>query len=61
MCLDQGSFLLVRGDNESSLEHVATLLPGAAGLKLVDVYGQSREIPGTVEEIDLLNRRIVLA
>jgi predicted RNA-binding protein len=61
MCLDQGSFLLVQGDDEASLEHVATLLPGAAGLKLVDVYGQSREIPGTIEEIDLLNRRMVLA
>ncbi|AMV73169.1 hypothetical protein JCM30471_15780 [Desulfuromonas carbonis] len=61
MCLDHGSFLLVQGDKETPLEHVATLLPGTGNLRLVDVYGKMREIAGTIEEIDLLNRRIVLA
>lgn len=61
MCMDIGPFFLIRGDEEISLENVSSVLAGKAGLKLVDVYGQSREIPGSIIEIDLLNRRIVLA
>lgn len=61
MCLDHGSFLLVRGEDETSLEHVATLLPGGEGLRLVDVYGKTSAIEGRIEEIDLLNRRIVIS
>lgn len=61
MCLDNGAFLLVHGDGELSLEHVASVLTVAGGLKLVDVFGKSREIAGTIEEIDLLNKRIVVA
>lgn len=61
MCLDNGTFLLVYSDGELSLEHVASVLPVAGGLKLVDVFGKSREIAGVIEEIDLLNKRIVVA
>ncbi len=61
MCLDNGTFLLVHGGGELSLEHVASVLPVASGLKLVDVFGKSREIAGAIEEIDLLNKRIVVA
>ena len=60
MCLDNGTFLLVNGTEEISLEHVASILPAAGGLKLLDVFGKSREIKGSIEEIDLLNKRIVI-
>lgn len=61
MCMDQGAFVLISGDEEITLENIASLLPTATGLKLVDVFGKSREVNGKLEEIDLLNRRIVLA
>jgi len=61
MCLDHGPFLLVHGEEETPLEHVATLIPTATSLKLIDIYGKSRTIDGTIEEIDFLNNRIVLA
>ncbi len=61
MCLDPGSFRLIAGEEERNLEHVASILPTAAGLKLVDAFGKIEEIAGAIEEIDLLNRRIVLA
>ena len=61
MCLDHGSFLLVAGDEETSLEHVASVLPTGGRLKIVDIFGQTREVDGQIGEIDLLNRRIVLA
>ena len=61
MCLDHGSFLLVRGEEETPLSHIAAILPGNGCLRLVDVYGKTSEVPGSIEEFDLLNRRVVLA
>lgn len=61
MCLDHGTFLLVRGEEEIPLQDVASILPGEGRLRLVDIFGKIREVPGAVGEIDILNRRIVLA
>lgn len=61
MCMDTGTFLLICNGEETSLEHVATLIPGSKAIKLIDIFGKSTEIVGTIEEIDLLNKRIVLA
>ena len=61
MCFNEGSFLLVQGDNESSLDNVATIIPGEKSLKMIDTYGKTSEIAGTIEEIDFLNNRIVLS
>lgn len=60
MCFNDGSFLLVQGDDQSSLENIATVIPGPDALKLIDIYGKTSEIPGLIEEIDFLNNRIVL-
>lgn len=60
MCFNDGSFLLVQGDKESSLDHVATIIPGENSLKMIDVYGKTNEVTGKIEEIDFLNNRIVL-
>ena len=61
MCFNEGSFLLIQGDNESSLDNVATIIPGDNSLKTIDVYGKTNEIVGKIEEIDFLNNRIVLS
>jgi len=61
MCLDQGPFLLVRGDTETSLENISSLMLLDGGVKLIDVFGKAEEVSGCIDEIDLLNRRIVLA
>lgn len=60
MCFNQGSFLLVQGESETSLDNVATVIPGKNALKLIDIYGKTSEIAGSIEEIDFLNNRIVL-
>ena len=60
MCMDQGPFLLVHGDQEESLAEVNSLLATSGGLKLIDVFGKTRELSGRIVEVDLLNRRIVL-
>lgn len=61
MCLDYGPFKLVTGEEEISLENVASLLVVANGFKLIDNFGKSRHIEGSLSEIDLLNQRIVMA
>lgn len=60
MCIDNGPFLLVQGDQEESLAEINSILVLADGLKLVDVYGKTRTITGKISEIDLLERRIVI-
>ncbi|MBE0501553.1 MAG: CooT family nickel-binding protein [Desulfuromonadales bacterium] len=60
MCLNQGAFVLITGDEEKSLENVATLIPGATSLRLIDIYGKTSNIEGVIDEIDFLNNRIVL-
>ncbi|HAD05201.1 MAG: hypothetical protein A2091_07360 [Desulfuromonadales bacterium GWD2_61_12] len=61
MCMDMGPYFLIRGDEEISLENVSSVIAGNGKIKLVDVYGKTEELAGAVAEIDLLNRRIVLA
>jgi predicted RNA-binding protein len=60
MCLNDGHFLLVQGDRETALEDVASLLVLNDKVRLVDVFGKHRDIDATIQEIDLLNNRIVL-
>ena len=61
MCFNDGSFLLVQGEDETSLDNVATIIPGGDSLKMIDIYGKTSEIAGSIEEIDFLNNRIVLS
>ena len=60
MCLNDGHFLLVQGDQETALQDVASLLVVNDKVRLVDVFGKHRDIDATIQEIDLLNSRIVL-
>jgi predicted RNA-binding protein len=58
--MNDGHFLLVQDENESHLDDIAAILPTAGKLRLVDVFGKQREIVGNIQEIDLLNKRIVV-
>ncbi len=60
MCLDYGPFKLISGDEETSLENVASLLVQQTGVKLIDNFGKTELIAGQITEIDLLNQRIIL-
>ncbi|TYO97079.1 putative RNA-binding protein [Geothermobacter ehrlichii] len=61
MCLDNGPLMLVRGETERQLDNIASLLPKDGSITLIDVFGKKEQIEGVIEEIDLLNNRIVLA
>lgn len=60
MCMNDGHFLLVQGERETHLDDISSILPAAGKLRLVDVFGKTREITGDIQEIDLLNKRIVV-
>lgn len=60
MCMDHGPFLLLRGDEQIALDDVSSIVVTGNELKLIDVFGKTRTVPGTIGEIDLLNQRIVL-
>ncbi|MDT8441528.1 MAG: CooT family nickel-binding protein [Desulfuromonadales bacterium] len=59
--MNDGPFLLIEGDRQTALDDVASLLVRDGQLRLVDVFGKQRDLAGSIQEIDLLNRRIVLA
>ena len=61
MCLNNGHFLLIQDDQETVLEDVASLLVMNVKVRLVDVFGKHRDVDAAIQEIDLLNSRIVLA
>jgi predicted RNA-binding protein len=60
MCVDHGPFLLVQGEQEESLAEISSILVLADGVKLVDVYGRSRILRGTIREINLLEHRVII-
>lgn len=60
MCMNDGHFLLVQDDSHTHLDDIAAILPLAGKLRLVDVFGKQQEIVGAIQEIDLLNKRIVV-
>ncbi len=60
MCLNDGHFLLVQGDRETALQDIASLLVVKDKVRLIDVFGKHRDIDASIQEIDLLNNRIVL-
>ena len=61
MCLNDGHFLLVQDDQETALVDVASLLMINGKLRLIDVFGKHHDIDAAIQEVDLLNNRIVLA
>jgi predicted RNA-binding protein len=61
MCLDYGPFKLVKEEEETDLENIATILVQNDGLKMIDSFGKVSQFAGQISEIDLLNQRIVLA
>lgn len=61
MCLNDGPFLLIQGSEETPLEDVASLMVTDNRIRLIDVFGKQRDLDGVIQEIDLLNQRIVLA
>jgi predicted RNA-binding protein len=59
MC-ESTAFMKKNGDEEMLLEDVAMLKPEGSKIILTNVLGETKEIEGTVDHIDLMNHKIVL-
>ncbi|MHB1399291.1 MAG: CooT family nickel-binding protein [Trichloromonadaceae bacterium] len=59
--MDHGSFVLINGDREISLENISSVTIVGNELRMIDIFGKTSDLDGRISEIDLLNRRIVLA
>ena len=60
MCMDTGPFELVRDDSVTPLAEAASIVQTDQGLFMIDLLGNKQPLAGTLSEIDLLNRRIIL-
>jgi len=60
MCMDTGPFELAFNDEITPLAEAASIVQTDQGLVLIDLLGNKQPLQGTLAEIDLLNRRIVL-
>jgi predicted RNA-binding protein len=59
MC--QSSVYIKEGEDERLvLGEVALIRPTAGGLYIEDILGRSREIPGRIQLIDLMNHRVIV-
>ena len=59
MC-ESTAFLMKDTGEEKLLEDVVMLKPEGSKIILTSVLGETKEIEGTVDHIDLMNHRIVL-
>ena len=59
MC-ESTAFLKKNGDEEKLLEDVVMLKPKGSKIILTSVLGETKEVEGAVDHIDLMNHRIVL-
>lgn len=59
MC-ESTAFLKKNGDEEKLLEDVVMLKPEGGKIILTSVLGETKEVEGAVDHIDLMNHRIVL-
>jgi predicted RNA-binding protein len=59
MC-ESTAFLKKNGDEEKLLEDVVMLKPEGSKIVLTSVLGETKEVEGAVDHIDLMNHRIVL-
>lgn len=60
MCMDTGPFELTYGDDTTPLAEAASIIQTDQGLVLIDLLGNKQPLEGSLAEIDLLNRRIIL-
>jgi len=60
MC-EANAYVAVNGSEDLVMESLDRVEPQPDGaFLLVDIFGKQREITGAIQEIDLLNKRIVV-
>ncbi len=60
MC-QAAAYLLSEGEEVLLLDDVVSIVPGADGIRMVNLFGEERTVHGSIKQIDLLAHRVVIA
>lgn len=55
------AYLLSEGKEVLLLEDVVSIVPGADGIRMVNLFGEERTVQGSIKQIDLLSHRVIIA
>jgi predicted RNA-binding protein len=59
MC-QTAAYVVRDGREELVLQDVISVTPGQGGVKLVNLFGEEKTVPGRIRQIDLLAHRIII-
>ncbi len=54
------AYLLSEGKEVLLLEDVVSIVPGADGIRMVNLFGEERTVHGRIKQIDLLAHRVII-
>ena len=59
MC-QTAAYIVRDGQEELVLQDVIIMAPGEGGVRLVNLFGEERTVPGRIRQIDLLAHRVII-
>jgi|WetSurMetagenome_2_1015567.scaffolds.fasta_scaffold738088_2 predicted RNA-binding protein len=59
MC-DSSAYLIVEGQEDLVLEHIDHLVSKDTGIKLVNIFGEEKDLKARIKGISLLEHKILL-
>ncbi|HUJ68873.1 MAG TPA: CooT family nickel-binding protein [Syntrophorhabdales bacterium] len=59
MC-QTAAYIVRDGQEELVLQDVISVVPGEGGVRLVNLFGEERTVPGRIRQIDLLAHRVII-
>jgi len=54
------AYIVRDGEEEPVLQDVISVTPGESGVRLVNLFGEEKTVPGRIRQIDLLAHRIII-
>ena len=54
------AYLIEEGKEVLVLQDVVSLVPGADGIRIVNLFGEEKTVQGRIKQIDLLAHRIII-
>jgi predicted RNA-binding protein len=59
MC-QTAAYIVRDGEEELVLQDVITVVPSEGGVRLVNLFGEEKTVPGRIRQIDLLTHRVII-
>jgi len=59
MC-QTAAYIVRDGEEELVLQDVISVVPSEGGVRLVNLFGEEKTVPGRISQIDLLAHRVII-